>query len=66
MEFLAAIVFALFIWWFSTGLILYLDGLPRATFAWSMTGATIILAAVTLALMGMLVGKRYVFIRDDC
>ena len=51
MEFLAAIVFALFIWWFSTGLILYLDGLPRATFAWSMTGATIILVAALAGLV---------------
>jgi len=32
--------FALFVWWFSTGLILYLDGLPRHTFRWSMLGAT--------------------------
>lgn len=51
MEFLAAIMFALFIWWFSTGLILYLDGLPRATFAWSMTAATIILAAALVGLV---------------
>ncbi len=30
------IVFAVFIWWFSTGLILWLDGLPRTTFRWSL------------------------------
>ena len=35
--------FALFVWWFSTGLILYLDGLPRHTFRWSMLGATALL-----------------------
>ena len=28
----------LLIWWFSTGLILFLDGLPRRTFRWSMAG----------------------------
>ena len=26
----------LLVWWFSTGLILFLDGLPRRTFPWSM------------------------------
>lgn len=34
------VLFALFLWWFSTGLILYLDGLPRRTFRWSVLGAT--------------------------
>ena len=34
------ILYALFVWWFSTGLILYLDRLPRHTFRWSMLGAT--------------------------
>ena len=37
-----AVVFA---WWFSTGLILLLDGLPRRTFGWSLAGATAVLAA---------------------
>jgi putative photosynthetic complex assembly protein 2 len=30
----------LLIWWLSTGLILFLDGLPRSTFRWSMAAAT--------------------------
>ncbi len=38
-------LFALFVWWLSTGLIMYLDGLPRHTFRWSMLGATVLLAA---------------------
>jgi putative photosynthetic complex assembly protein 2 len=38
------ILYTLFVWWFSTGLILYLDGLPRATFRWSMAGASAVLA----------------------
>ncbi len=42
-EYIAPISFALFIWWFSTGAILYIDGLPRRTFLWSMLGATIVL-----------------------
>jgi len=37
------IAFALFVWWFSTGMIIWLDGLPRKTFKWSMLGATIVL-----------------------
>ena len=39
------IVFALFVWWFSTGLIMYLDGLPRRTFKWSILAASILLVA---------------------
>lgn len=35
----------LFVWWFSTGAILYLDGLPRKTFGWSLAGASAVLAA---------------------
>lgn len=32
--------FAVFVWWFSTGAILWLDQLPRKSFAWSLAGAT--------------------------
>ncbi|MEJ1994429.1 MAG: putative photosynthetic complex assembly protein PuhE [Limibacillus sp.] len=44
-DYAAPILFALFVWWFSTGAIIYLDGLPRKTFKWSMLGATAILTA---------------------
>lgn len=37
------ILFTLFLWWLSTGAILYLDGLHRRTFVWSMAGATALL-----------------------
>jgi putative photosynthetic complex assembly protein 2 len=37
---LAAILLALFIWWFATGAVLFLDGLPRRTFRWSILAAT--------------------------
>jgi putative photosynthetic complex assembly protein 2 len=40
----------LLIWWFSTALILFLDGLPRRTFRWSMTGATVVLLAALYGL----------------
>jgi putative photosynthetic complex assembly protein 2 len=35
-------LFALFVWWFSTGVIIYLDGLPRETFKFSMVGASVV------------------------
>ena len=38
------------IWWFSTGLILFLDGLPRRTFRWSMAAATMLLGAAVYGL----------------
>ncbi|MGU3540600.1 putative photosynthetic complex assembly protein PuhE [Methylobacterium sp. A54F] len=37
-------LYAVAVWWFSTGLILLLDHLPRRTFPWSMAGATLALA----------------------
>ena len=45
MTYLLPILFALFVWWFSTGAIIYLDGLPVRTFKWSMLGATAVCAA---------------------
>jgi len=44
------VLYTLFIWWFSTGIILYLDGLPRRTFRWSLLGASFVLA---VALYGL-------------
>jgi len=35
-EFWLPVVFAIFIWWFATGLVLLLDNLPRTTFRWSL------------------------------
>jgi putative photosynthetic complex assembly protein 2 len=50
LEIVLPILYALFVWWFSTGLILYLDGLPKRTYGWSFGGATLLLVA---ALMGL-------------
>lgn len=44
------IVATLLLWWGSTGVLLYLDGLSRRTFVWSMAGAT---ALFVLALWGV-------------
>jgi putative photosynthetic complex assembly protein 2 len=45
---------ALLVWWLSTGVIIYLDNLPRWTHRWSMLGATVLLAA---ALHGLHAGS---------
>ncbi len=42
-EFVYPVLFALFVWWFSTGVIIFLNGLPKKTFKWSMLGATAVL-----------------------
>lgn len=44
------ILFTLFLWWFSTGAILYLDGLPPRTFRWSLMGASVVLTIALYAL----------------
>lgn len=42
-------LYALLLWWFSTGVILYLDSLPRRTFRWSMAGAGAVAALALYA-----------------
>lgn len=37
------VLFTLFVWWLSTGIILIVGGLPRGTFRWSMLVATLLL-----------------------
>ena len=49
-QYVLPILFTLFVWWFSTGVILYLDGLPRADVRWSMAGATVVLAGALYGL----------------
>lgn len=41
-------LFAAFVWWFSTGAILWLNRLPRATFVWSFGIASVIAAAAVV------------------
>ncbi len=43
-------LFALGLWWFATGAILYLDGLPRRTFRHSMLGASLLMVAALVSL----------------
>jgi len=35
---------AVLLWWFATGLLIYLDGLPRRTFPWTLAAATLLAA----------------------
>ncbi len=42
MDFVFAPLFALLVWWFGTGVVMLLDGLPRSTFRWSVGLSTII------------------------
>lgn len=48
MDLVIPALFAIFVWWFSTGAILYVDGLPRSTFGWTMIWATLILALAVI------------------
>lgn len=42
LQYAPAVLFAIFLWWFSTGAILYVDGLPRRTYRWSLTISSIL------------------------
>jgi putative photosynthetic complex assembly protein 2 len=50
-----AIVFAVFVWWFSTGIVLYAVRLPRFTVRWTILAASILLVA---AVYGLAVDSR--------
>ena len=52
--YLLPIAYTLFVWWFSTGVIIYLDSLPRRTYRWTMLGTTVVLA---VALYGLAVSS---------
>jgi putative photosynthetic complex assembly protein 2 len=44
------ILLVLFVWWLSTGAILYVAGLPRRTHRWSMIGATLLAVAALIVM----------------
>jgi len=43
-------LYAMFVWWFTTGVIVWLDGLPETTYRYSMAGATVVGIAALWAL----------------
>ena len=45
LSFVVPAIYAVFVWWLGTGIILYLDGLPQRTYRWSLIGAGLALAA---------------------
>lgn len=45
------LLFALGLWWFSTGVVLYLDNLPGRTFRWTLVGGSIVLALAIFTLV---------------
>lgn len=49
------IAYTLFAWWFSTGVILYLNGLPPHTRPWTMLSATVLLG---IALVGLVATRN--------
>lgn len=53
---LVAAAFATFVWWFATGAILYLDGLPKRTFGRSL-GVFSVLAAAALVSLALTRGE---------
>jgi len=42
MDFALPPLFALFVWWFGTGIVMLLDGMPNRTFRWSLAISTLI------------------------
>ncbi len=49
-QYLLPVLFTILVWWFSTGAILWLGRLPRASFRWILLGSTLVLG---FALVGM-------------
>ena len=43
-------MFALFLWWFLTGAVLYIVGLPKSTHVWSMAAMTIVFVSAVIGL----------------
>ena len=42
--------FALLVWWTATAIVMFLDGLPRRTFRWTLLGTTALQAAALYGL----------------
>lgn len=51
----AAVLYTVFLWWFSTGAILWLVRAPRSTYRWSLLGASVL---AVLAVVAMVVTRN--------
>ncbi len=49
----APALFAVFVWWLGTGVVLYLDSLPAQTYRWSLIGAMAVLAGSVYGLVAV-------------
>ena len=49
-ELIIPVLFAIFIWWFSTGVVLLLNGMPRTTFRWSVLISSVLALAALYGL----------------
>ena len=63
-----AVVFAVFIWWFSTGIVLLLNGMQRRSFRWSMliSSALGLAALVALAHTAQQTGPAAIYCAFSC
>jgi putative photosynthetic complex assembly protein 2 len=50
LELIVPVLFAVFIWWFSTGVVLLLNGMPRTTFRWSVLISSVLALTALYAL----------------
>jgi putative photosynthetic complex assembly protein 2 len=50
----SAVVYTVFVWWFSTGAILWLDQLPRTTYRWSLIAGSVVGLAAIFGLVSSL------------
>jgi putative photosynthetic complex assembly protein 2 len=58
LSFAAPALYALFVWWLGTGIVLYLDSLPERTFRWSLVGATAALAGALFGVVSSAAGTE--------
>jgi putative photosynthetic complex assembly protein 2 len=54
----APALYALFVWWLGTGIVLYLDSLPARTFRWSLVGASAVLVGALLGVVSSAFGTE--------
>jgi putative photosynthetic complex assembly protein 2 len=56
LDYAAPALYAVFVWWLGTGIILYLDSLPARTYRWSLTGATAVLVGSVVGVVASSTG----------
>ncbi|NKN32425.1 putative photosynthetic complex assembly protein PuhE [Marichromatium bheemlicum] len=62
------LLYALGLWWLGTGVVLYLDNLPRRTFRWTMLGGIVVLAVAIFgfALSSLHEGRFAAYVGFTC